>query len=168
LKFHHLADHQGYGTEGARRFIKDLSESGWKIVYLRRDNLLRRTLSGAVAKKRGGMLHVQDDKALRKVSIDTELLLQHLDESRKLTERDDQLLSSIPHLRIDYETGLLDPAEHTRTTAKIFSYLGLGNVSVSTALKRTSTDDLSQTIENYEELEQALNATPYERFLRSA
>ena len=87
--------------------------------------------------------------------------------SEQRVELDQRILEHIPYLLIEYEKDLLDQSLHTQTCRKIFDYLHIPPVEVQTKLTRTSTDDLSETINNYEEIKRVLEDTKYADLLTS-
>jgi len=167
FKYHHLSDHQNLGNAATERFIKELSVDGWSFIYLRRNNILRRALSDQVARNRGGKLHAREGEALAKARIDVDELIRSLKISSKLNSVDQKLMDTVPHLLVEYETELLPASAHSVTAARVFEHLRLPPAEVHTKLKRTSTDDLSQTIENYGELLEKLTSTEYGSMLQT-
>ena len=168
LKYHHLAIHQGLGDLKANRFIERLAEDDWKFIYLRRNNILRLTLSSQIAQKRA-YRHIKkysDISHLQKVQINCASLLKDLEELERIMLKDEEIMNQIPNLLIEYERDLLNSSCHTATCRKIFKYLNIReNVEVQSNLRRTSTDDISDTVENYAELEATLKNTKYMKWL---
>jgi hypothetical protein len=168
LKLHHLTDFYGLSFDEAKWFISKLHDEDWKIIYLYRTNVLRRSLSSLAARQRN-MRHFHGNaKKLRKIHVDCETLLNRIRESEERVELDQQILKDVPHLLIEYEKDLLDQSLHSQTCDKIFKYLGIPSVEVKTKLTRTSTDDLSKTIENYDEVKATLENTKYFDLLTSS
>ena len=167
LKLHHLTDHHGLSMEQAKSFISSLNDKGWRVVYLRRNNFLRRSLSSLAAQKRG-VRHIQGDaNKLQKIHVNSDTLLNRIKVSEQRVELDQKILEQIPYLLIEYENDLLDQSQHAQTCRKIFDFLQIPPVEVQTRLTRTSTDDLSKTIDNYEEIRKVLEKTKYADLLTS-
>lgn len=167
LKLHHLTDHHGLSLEQAKSFISSLHKDGWKIIYLRRNNFLRRSLSSLAAQKRG-VRHVHGEKdKLQKIYVDSDKLLNRIKISEQRVALDEKILQGIPYLLIEYEKDLLDQTQHALSCRKIFDFLHITVVDVQTRLTRTSTDDLSKTIDNYEEIKKVLDNTKYADLLTS-
>lgn len=167
LKLHHLTDHQGLSMEQAKAFVSSLHKAGWKIIYLRRNNYLRRSLSSLAAQKRG-VRHVHgDENKLQKIHVDSAKLLERIKVSEQRVAQDEMILEGIPYLLIEYEKELLDQSQHSLSCRKIFEYLHIPTVDVQTKLTRTSTNDLSKTIDNYEEIKKVLENTKYAHLLTS-
>lgn len=168
IKLHHLTDFYGLSFDEAKSLVSKLSEEGWKIIYLYRSNILRRSLSSLAARQRNLRHFHGSANKLRKIHVDCEALLERIRESEERVKLDQQILKDIPHLLIEYEKDLLDQSLHSETCKKIFEYLGIPTVEVETKLTRTSTDDLSQTIENYDEVKATLENTKYFTLLTSS
>lgn len=167
LKYHHLVEHQGLSDQQAERFILDLYRQGWKFIYLRRNNLLRRSLSGVIASTRQ-LRHVRGGQALTKTHVDAEELMRELELSERLLKIDEKHMAQVDHLLIEYENELLDAARHADLCARIFSFLGVRAVTIEPSyLEKTSADDLSLTIENYAEIEALLQNSPHAPSLKS-
>lgn len=167
LFYHHLVLNQGLSDAQARAFIFDRHAQGWKIIYLRRNNILRRTLSGITAASRE-ILHVRDKQALKKVRIDCQRLMNGLELAERLLAIDEDMMAQVDHVLVDYEADLLNPANHATTCSRIFKHLDIPDFAIRASnLQKTSEDDLSQTVENYAELEAALKDTHHAQSLLS-
>jgi len=168
LKLHHLTDFYGLSFDEAKSLVSKLSKEGWKIIYLYRNNILRRSLSSLAARQRKLRHFHGNANKLRKIHVDCEALLERIRESEARVDLDQRILKDIPHLLIEYEKDLLDQSLHSQTCNKVFEYLGIPAVEVETKLTRTSTDDLSRTIENYDEVKATLENTKYFSLLTSS
>lgn len=71
----------------------------------------------------------------------------------------------IPYITIVYEEDLLPGDKQQKTMDIIFDYLDLPSVSVRTNLVRTTSDNMSDFIENYEEVVNIISQTKYAEFL---
>lgn len=167
LKLHHLTDHQGLSFDEAQTFISSLHTQGWKIIYLRRNNFFRRSLSSLAAQQRGiRHVHSKSDN-LQKIHVNPDTLLNRIKVSEKRVELDQQALKGLPHLLIEYEKELLDQSKHSQTCNKIFEFLGIPAVEVETKLTRTSANDLSEIIENFDEVKSVMESSKYSDMLTS-
>jgi len=167
IKYHHLAEHSNLSHAQIKSFMMDLHDDDWKIIYLRRNNVLRKSFSSIAGRQRG-YRHVKQDsnKSLEKIRVDCNDLLDRLKASERRLEVDQDVLEGIPHLYIDYESDLLDANHHAKTCSRMFEFLGIPDTSVKAKFKRTSSDDLSETIENYEEVKEFLSKTKYAEWLQ--
>lgn len=168
LFYHHLVLNQSLSDARARAFIVDLHAQGWKIIYLRRNNILRRALSGISAKARN-LLHIRDQQTLEKVHIDGQQLMNWIALAERVMAIDEDIMAQVDHLLVEYETDLLNPADHPRTCSRIFKYLDLPDIAVGgSRLRKMSTEDLSRTIENYAEIQALLKDTQHAQSLLSS
>ena len=149
-------------------FIKTLYNSGWKIIYLKRNNYLKATISTILAEKRG-FYHQKGIrlKNLEKISINVEELYQKTkgrERSAKLEE--DWLIGTDYHF-VNYENDLLNPDMHQKTLNKIFQFLEISSYEISTNFKKISTGDLSLDVENFDEVKEFLSSSEYAHLLNS-
>ena len=159
-----------YRVQGIRNplaFLAGLQDRGWRLVHLKRRNVLRVALS-SLRREQTKIVHrmvgdVSDKSAPFDVSID-QLLARMVRIEREMRAEDD-LLGELPHLRMTYEDDL--QREGTRQSAldRVFTFLGLPSAPVFTRYVRLSTDSLGGLIRNYDEARQALIGTRFERFL---
>jgi hypothetical protein len=78
-----------------------------------------------------------------------------------------QILQKIPHLKLTYEDNLLHATSHQETADQIFDWLNIDSVSVKADLQKMMPFHLSEMVENYEELYQAIQTTKYAHYLES-
>ncbi len=160
-----------YETQGVRdphALLARLVDDGWRVVHLERLNLLRLALS-SLRLRETGVVHrtVQDrQEARRRLLVDIPQLRRRLEGAEEETAIERQALAGIPHLHLRYEEDLL-PGGDVRdgAMARVFGYLGLPAAPVRTHYVRLSSDQLSDMVENLDELAAALQGTPYERCL---
>lgn len=159
LKIYQLTEDQAMKDPG--RFLLDLHAAGWKFVYLVRQDLFRKALSLVVAQARGTFTvrAGETQPKLGPVRIDADELIAAMRERNAHGQRETEALGEIPHLTITYEEDLLRPEAHQATSDRVFELLGLPSVPVGAPLVRTSRDRISDYIENYDELVEAVQRT---------
>lgn len=159
----------------SRRFMHDLHRRGWKVVYLKRHNILRQALSIMVLEHRKALGHQkayrydpsQGPLELAKLHVDPEDLLRRLQSRESELAEARLLLHTVPHLPLVYEEDLLEPETHQRTANKLFDYLELPRVTVKTRLAKIGKDNLADTIGNHDEVAAALAHTRYAPMLHA-
>lgn len=164
VKIYQLQDIQNQEPE---QFLQQLLDDGWKIIYLKRENLLRHGLSLITARQRK-KFHVPagNNKVIKqKVNVDCDLLLAQMKDREEYLQVDEKILSNLPHLTIVYENDLLKEENHQATVDRICEYLGIDSVAVKAPFARLTPDNLSELIENYQEVIDVLNKTKYAHFL---
>lgn len=150
----------------AGQFIINLHKTGWKIIYIKRNNIFRQAISGLVAKSRGKWHHHQNqgNLALSKIKINPDKLLKSLRGREKYLCDEKEILKTVPHLKIIYEIDLLKNRE--KTIDNVFKYLEAHPYPVKTNLVRTSKDNIDDIIVNYKEIKDYFLNTKYARFLK--
>lgn len=148
-------------------FLRQLQQQDWKIIYTLRQNTLRQAISFFIAQQRNRWVNITKNQLNNKVSIDCSLLIDYMEQVEKAIEYEKQLLAPIPHLTLIYEENFLHAEQHQNTLDQVFEYIGVDSMPVQTRVSKTFTsDELSDIIENYEELVMVLNATKYAHFLQ--
>lgn len=149
------------------QYLNYLHQSGWKILHLQRNNIFRKALSFLSASSTN-LWHARgEDGAKEKVRIDPVQLLSWISRFEKDMTYEEQSLRNIPHLTIGYEEGLLKMCCHQKTLDAIFAYIGVPSAPVKSQYKRLSSARWSKTIENYEEIYEAIRQSPYAQWLDS-
>jgi LPS sulfotransferase NodH len=148
------------------RWLRSMHRVGWQIVYLRRDNLLRQVLSGAVLSETGVFHRTVDDPTHPpRVRVDLETTLELLDVRASMLADEAAALRGLPHLELHYERDLLTAEAQGATMPRVFEFLGLDEHPVVSPLRRTGASRLVDQIENHDELAAALAGTPHAAFL---
>lgn len=152
-----------------KNFLLELCQSGYKIIYLKRKNLLDHALSNINARQKQKFhYHVSQDKTQKKsIHVEVKELLKWITGSEKLNNYEHQLLQNVPHLSLTYESNLQYSLSHQTTANQIFQLLDLPLVSVKTNLIKIMPLTVNEMIINYEEILESLQGTQYEQFLKS-
>lgn len=163
-----------FGTQlPAHRIVGDpvalferLHHEGWRFIHLKRDNLLRQSISALIAKQRG-RYHLRRGEPLpsQSVTLDPEALVRKMRRKAALLAHEEKVLDPFPRLELCYERDLVDPECHQPTANLVFQWLGLPEASVGTTLVKTGPADLSLAIANYGAIVHAVRLSPFERFL---
>jgi hypothetical protein len=172
VKLIHLTADQK--LKNPEQFMADMHEQGWKIIYLKRTNVLRQEVSLQMTFHRKTLGHRQawghkvSDKPLKvKVPLDCGNLIQRLERREKFLQNEEKILKGLSHITLTYEGDLLHAENHQRTTDKLFDYLATPRVPVATQWAKSGKSELSTIIENYEEVSQTLAGTKYADLLLS-
>lgn len=150
----------------APTFLSKLHQEGWKILYLQRTNILRQAISELVARSRNKW----EDRSKnplknQKIKIDNQQLLRLLEWRENMLQQERQALAGVSYLPLTYENDLLNSDKHQQTLNKVFNYLGVASAPVQTRFQRTTSDQISDFIENYHEIADLIAQTDYDRFL---
>lgn len=152
-----------------RRFLQRLHESGWKIIYLLRRNILRRALSNLYARHRRKFHErgKQGPVAAVRMQVDLSELLGWMEGMERLNQFEERVLRELPRLNVIYEDDLQNGHHHQATVDTIFEYLGLPSAAVNSDLFRATPRHLSDFVTNHEEVERFVGNTRYRRHLEA-
>lgn len=148
------------------KILSDLNSDGWKFVYLKRDNFLRHKLSNIMSAQ-SQIFHIMNSDSIKppKIRIDCISLLEGIKFAEEVEKTEKENLRNIPHLTLTYESDIIDNSKHQETADKVFRYLGLKSSRVSTNYKRIISDNLEDTIINYDEVYNFFINTEYSKYL---
>ena len=145
-----------HGMNEPSRFMAILYEQGYKVIHLRRRDLMRHAI--AVLKAQHPNTRHINPQAL----IAT---LKHLDEQR-IAEA--AIVSQVPHLTITYETDLLNPNVHNATAQRLCSFLALKQRQRAPYSMKLVHQRISDLIANYDEVCATLERSDYAYVLTEA
>lgn len=151
-------------------FLQNLHRRGWKIVHLRRQNLLRQSLSIQIATQTQVWHHFEgkqnaEKSKSEKVYIESKALMKYMAEAERIDAEEDDSLAVLPHLSLRYEADLLRTETQNATANRVFKFLGLPPHDAKTDFVRTGSDDIFKNVENADELRDFVLASPYAHFL---
>lgn len=135
-----------------------------RVVFLRRDNLLRQYISLQLAFATNRWSVLRPETPTTRLAISVEAMLSWFD--LVLSERTEQNIdfSQLPSVTISYER-LVQNQE--RELGQIWDLLEVPSVRVTSPLFRQETRSIQQIVENFEEVQFALRGTDRESFLTS-
>lgn len=164
VKYSQLVLHQKFRKD----FLKNLFDSGWKIIYLKRNNYLKATISTILAEKRG-FYHQKGAKIknFEKIRIDVEELYEKTKGRERAAKLEKDWLIGIDFHFVSYENDLLNQDKHQETLEKIFRFLELPSVQIHTNFRKLSKGDLSLDISNFDEVKEFFNYSEFSHFLYS-
>lgn len=153
----------------AHRFLHDLHARDWKIIYLRRNNLLRQILSNKIRQQRGTPYYQPGHEVLRieRLTVDAADLIARLKYRQEQLQHEERALDGLPHLCVTYEDDLIGAENHQRTLDRLFDHLGAQRTVVKTKLGRINTLPLSELIANYDEVARHLSRAGFGSFLEA-
>lgn len=173
LLSHHLTHIQRVSNPAA--FMRHLDSVGYRIIHLRRQNLLRQILSNFYVRHRGGYAgghqhHRSADGVpeVTRMSVNIAELDYWLRENERRAHDEDATLSGLRALDLTYEHDLQRAEDHQGTVDRVAEYLGVHPVRVEAGLARLTTDDLAEFISNHDEVVRFLEQTDYRRFLSAS
>ncbi len=166
LKFKHFVRGRDKRVDPAL-FLQKLQKDGWKIIYLRRENKLNHALSRLISKHRGSCYKRNTIKESIQIQVDTDLLINMINNRLEGDKYELQVLSGLSYLPIIYEEDLEKEESHQKTVDKILDYLNLERRLSSSDLKKINTHKLTDLLQNYDEVINILEKHNFHRFLNS-
>lgn len=164
LKIYQLLRLSGQGT--GKRLFDQLCDSGWKVIYLKRNNIFRHSLS-TIRSQETGLWHntLDSNLEIKRINIDKEWLIGDMKWKIQMKEKESEFLKGKNYISLFYEDDLLKGDVHQSTADLVFDFLDLKREKVSSELIRTSYDDLTKVILNYDEVVSAIYENQFEHFL---
>lgn len=148
-----------------------LKENKFKIICVFRENLLKTCISRLRARRSGIYDSTQQiydkTKCLEfKMNIPVEALLKEL---KSVTNQDREQKKIVPNLDLEFTTVTYEKLLESRREEmkKLLTFLGINtkNIELKTPLEKVSPSKLKNSVENYEEIVQAIRNTPYATYL---
>lgn len=147
-------------------FIRKLHENGFKIIHLRRENLIHHAMSNIRANQFGYHQQVaKKRKKTGKVVVDIEELMGWMKRTEGLYAYEEVLLKDVPHLKLTYENNIASEEKQQNTMEDACKFLGIPYAPGECAYMKISPKSLADSIENYDEIAAALQNTPYAKYL---
>jgi hypothetical protein len=148
-------------------FINTLVNSGYKIIKLKRRNIVRAALSLQYALKSGTFHRTRMSSGHQdaRVYINPEDVIESIKWIEYNSEELDRLSQDYPLLELTYEDDLLDNSVHQITVNSISDYLEIPHTEVHTDLRKVIPSDLSETFVNAEQIISVIRSTNYASYL---
>jgi LPS sulfotransferase NodH len=160
-------------AHATREFLQRRCDAGLRIIRLQRHDVLRQAISSYMVGTRNE-LHAWKNREERTASgrasvvVDVEEIYERMLYFARLGRFQDRMLKGIPHLSLSYESELLDSDLHQSASNRVFEHLGLTSYPVETRLRKLTTDDLSGSVSNVDELAERLKGTRFASYLPAA
>lgn len=139
--------------------LRWLAGQGFRIIYLRRRDLLMQVVSQVRALRFGFHRGVGEPVSATPISIDPAEAIHWLEINERLYQQAQHWLGTIPHLKLTYKDHLLSPAQHAQTVGRICRYLGLEPAPPSSAYVKLTPSDPGRAVANLAELRAVLART---------
>ncbi|MDP5171644.1 MAG: hypothetical protein NWR72_15465 [Bacteroidia bacterium] len=154
LLMYHISLKLGIKNENFGDYLQSLVDDGYKIIHLRRHNIVRQALSNVYARHRG-QFHSNSTvgkKTDKKMVVNLSELERWIRDIEEQAHWEVELLESIPHLSLGYEVDLEDQRAHGRTLKRVSQFLGVNVEPPDTELKKVTPKSLESFVENHEEV----------------
>ncbi|MEQ8361794.1 MAG: hypothetical protein RIF39_15970 [Cyclobacteriaceae bacterium] len=147
------------------QFLRTLHSNGYKIIYLRRENLLRHALSKAYANYTGKWHSNSAAKSQIKMTVDNFDLYKSVVESEKLEKYESSVLENLPHLSLTYEDHLENNRSHQQTISNLCDFLEIPLAPFSSPLVKLSSNKFDDFVQNTTEMISFFKQTKYSKYL---
>lgn len=138
------------------------------IIYLYRQNLLKRYLSMQNLKKNNVVSTEQNDIKIQKIHIDTEDMIEKLQVLENEAEYEKELLNKIkknPILSIKYEDAFATYESLQRMMHDVFNFLGVKPIDVVSDHKKILPTSIFDIVDNCDEVIEKLKSTKYHEYI---
>lgn len=150
---------------GRHEILNSLYADGFNFIYVRRENTLKHIVSNIRARSFGFHRRGSGAPESNKIRLHPREVIDWIERSEGLGRYEARLLEGIPHLSLTYERHIENPDTHQDCVDAVCSYLGIETQEARTDYRKVSPRELSESIENYQELADSLIVAGYERYL---
>ena len=134
-----------------------------KVIHLIRANVLKKRISRLVSRFRN-LAHSTERVEVCRISMETKRLKEKLDAMSKQIDQYRSRLSHLQYIELTYEDLVANQAYELK---RLLEFLEMEVVpGLSSDLVKVNPDNVSEVIENYDEVVRALTGTKYEQFLK--
>ncbi|WP_296806282.1 hypothetical protein [Thiocapsa sp.] len=137
------------------------------VIYLRRENLLKRYLSGVFMRKTR-IAASEKAVAVEKGIIDLDHLKKSLAVMDKEVAHEQSVMTSLANhsvLSIRYEDYFTNEESIFEYNRRVFEFLGVEPIAIKSEHKKILPQSIRDLVENYEELREYLKGGPHELYL---
>jgi hypothetical protein len=145
-----------------------VNDADFRIIHLRRDNLLRRYLSHYIANNVTRVtwaIHGQTVPEIQSVVLKPHKCQKNfetvLDREREFAE----LFAQHPGFRISYEEMIIPGSEKLQS---LLDFMGVPRRELTTTTQKLGCDDLRKVIANFDELRSYFAGSPFSKFFEDA
>lgn len=143
-----------------KKFIHRLYSHGWGIIYLRRQDIIRQSISAILAVQRQEWVTYKMSGIEKEtIIIDIDKVIQRIQRRIKHLQQETEILQEIPHLPLVYEIHLQCADKHQNTMNSIFTFLEQESVEITPETKKILPEKLEEVIVNYSDLMRCIRQT---------
>jgi hypothetical protein len=168
--------HMNLTGEKSRIWSFFKSDDQMFIIHLYRENLLKKFISlemmssTKIISSKDLSQNGEPNNKLQKISVNPVEVLQRLEKSNGMLQERMNRLGELPQRRVihlRYEDLFSSAASQADHRDKIFRFLGVEPINVESSHRKILSKDLSDIIENYDEVHETLIHTPFAKYLNS-
>lgn len=168
VKCYQITQQQGY--KDARYFVERLQREGWKMVFLRRRDVVRHAISPILAKARN-LWHTGVDTKARgdppSVVLKPEQVVGAIRMREDYGKIEEAIVRDFDHFPIVYEDHLQTDAQREEISKSLCHYLGVEKCPLPASLQPTTGSSMSDLVSNFDEIKTAIARAGYGHFLQN-
>lgn len=127
--------------------------------------MLRQAISHIKARKEKYHVKKKNSGTKKSICVSPRFVRKVAEYKEKLLEREKQILGEVKHMKIVYEEDIRSEYNHQNTIDEICEYLGVKPASVSAKYSKATPMSTKSLVANYEELENEMVDTKFEKYL---
>ncbi len=136
------------------RFLRHAAQQGWKIIHLRREELFDQLISELAANQTKRYFgHTQGPEPEIQFTISPDKFSTNLKQLVAISQRNQHIMATIPHLPITYEQDLASASDWEATLARICDYLEISRAThVKSIVTKPWSRPYADIVVNYADL----------------
>jgi len=138
----------------AHEFFQELIQCNFRLIYLRREDVVRSAISGMLGHQRGGRYH---DANLNPVRLDPKGCVWNVQRAIKNEEAERELVEKFDHLKVSFEKHIAT-SEKSELKRLVCDYLDLEESEMRTSFGAVNPGSIWDQIENSDEIRNTLAA----------
>ncbi|MBU2103033.1 MAG: hypothetical protein KKF80_06520, partial [Candidatus Omnitrophica bacterium] len=152
-----------------QRFISSLHAEGWKVIFLKRSNIVRQAISHFLARRAGAWNRCTSlpQHEYKKTFIKVSDFIRYMRLSETWQQDQIKIANAVPCITIEYEKDLLNQHCHQSAADNVFAYLGIASAPVHTSMRKQADTPLSELIGNYDQIYAVVKKAGYASCLDS-
>lgn len=145
------------------KVIQKLHKQGWKIIHIRRKNILKQVFSAAIGQITGRFIRNHKMPVpTGTYNLEVKHIVRGLRRRKSAIKKELAILEKIPHLTVIYEEDLKNKQSWQHTCNRVYDFLGLEPVLVSSRNLVSDPRRDSERIENFDEIMNYLRENGFE------
>ncbi|MEM6521234.1 MAG: hypothetical protein AAF892_05185 [Cyanobacteria bacterium P01_D01_bin.71] len=165
VKPYHLTEDRKNPVDPVR-FLQALSDRGWQMVYLKRENKVMHALSNLIAEARSGYHKFDDQREHLTITVDCMYFSQWVEKRLHFEQVEEEVLTHFQDYEsVVYEDDLEKPAAHPATVARVLDFLELERRPAIAINKKINTLALPELITNYDEFIDCVYRSNWQKYL---
>lgn len=164
FKINHLNARVGTYRTTLAQVVRDLADDGFTFVRIRRENLLRQTISSLRAGEEQSY-HTREERHREALHLDPVHVIYLMRTIEVYEERIDSYVQDLDCMTLTYERDLESEAARGASLARVFALVGLEPAAVTTTLRQSTPRALADAVANHDELRDVLGKTRFAAYL---